>query len=55
MQIRKAEGRDAPAIVDIILPIIHVCNCGYMTRASETGRGVARSMCEHSLVMYRLL
>lgn len=27
----------------------HVCNCGYMTRASYTGRGVARSMCEHSL------
>ncbi|MDG4604304.1 MAG: GNAT family N-acetyltransferase [Defluviicoccus sp.] len=27
----------------------HVCNCGYMTHASATGRGVARSMCEHSL------
>ncbi len=27
----------------------HVCNCGYMTRASATERGVARSMCEHSL------
>lgn len=27
----------------------HVCNCGYMTRTSATGRGVARSMCEHSL------
>jgi L-amino acid N-acyltransferase YncA len=27
----------------------HVCNCGYMTRASATGRGVARWMCEHSL------
>ncbi len=27
----------------------HVCNCGYMTRASTTGRGVARRMCEHSL------
>jgi L-amino acid N-acyltransferase YncA len=27
----------------------HVCNCGYMTRASATGRGVARSMCQHSL------
>jgi L-amino acid N-acyltransferase YncA len=27
----------------------HVCNCGYMTRASATGRGVARRMCEHSL------
>lgn len=27
----------------------HVCNCGYMTRTSATGRGVARTMCEHSL------
>ncbi len=27
----------------------HVCNCGYMTRASATGRGVARAMCAHSL------
>ena len=27
----------------------HVCNCGYMTRASATGRGIARSMCEHSI------
>lgn len=27
----------------------HICNCGYMTRASTTGRGVARQMCEHSL------
>lgn len=27
----------------------HVCNCGYMTHTSATGRGVARSMCEHSL------
>jgi ribosomal protein S18 acetylase RimI-like enzyme len=27
----------------------HVCNCGYMTSASVTGRGVARAMCEHSL------
>ena len=31
----------------------HVCNCGYMTRAAATGRGVARSMCEHSLVYAR--
>jgi L-amino acid N-acyltransferase YncA len=31
----------------------HVCNCGYMTRASATGRGVARSMCEHSLAHAR--
>ena len=27
----------------------HVANCGYMTAISATGRGVARSMCEHSL------
>ena len=27
----------------------HVCNCGYMTRASATGRGVARRMCAHSI------
>jgi ribosomal protein S18 acetylase RimI-like enzyme len=31
----------------------HVCNCGYMTHASATGRGVARSMCEHSLMHAR--
>lgn len=27
----------------------HVCNCGYMTHADASGRGIARSMCEHSL------
>lgn len=27
----------------------HVCNCGYITTAAATGRGVARRMCEHSL------
>lgn len=27
----------------------HVCNCGYMTGAAATGRGVARRMAEHSL------
>jgi ribosomal protein S18 acetylase RimI-like enzyme len=27
----------------------HVANCGYMTAASATGRGIARRMCEHSL------
>jgi ribosomal protein S18 acetylase RimI-like enzyme len=27
----------------------HVCNCGYMTSAQATGRGVARQMCLHSL------
>jgi ribosomal protein S18 acetylase RimI-like enzyme len=28
----------------------HVANCGYMTAPHATGRGVARAMCEHSLV-----
>ncbi|MBY6243656.1 GNAT family N-acetyltransferase [Methylosinus sp. Sm6] len=27
----------------------HICNCGYMTSAAATGRGVARAMCAHSL------
>jgi L-amino acid N-acyltransferase YncA len=27
----------------------HVCNCGYMTSAAATGRGIARRMGEHSL------
>ncbi len=27
----------------------HVCNCGYMTSAQATGRGIARQMCLHSL------
>ncbi len=27
----------------------HVCNCGYITSDSATGRGVARRMCQHSL------
>ena len=31
----------------------HVCNCGYMTAAAAAGRGVARQMCEHSLVLAR--
>ncbi len=31
----------------------HVCNCGYMTRASAMGRGIARAMCLHSLVHAR--
>jgi L-amino acid N-acyltransferase YncA len=31
----------------------HVCNCGYMTRAAAVGRGVARSMCHHSLAHAR--
>jgi len=28
----------------------HVANCGYMTAPWATGRGVARAMCQHSLV-----
>jgi L-amino acid N-acyltransferase YncA len=31
----------------------HVCNCGYMTRAQATGRGVARAMGVHSLAHAR--
>lgn len=27
----------------------HVCNCGYVTKVSATGRGIARTMCQHSL------
>jgi L-amino acid N-acyltransferase YncA len=27
----------------------HVANCGYVTATNETGRGVARAMCAHSL------
>jgi ribosomal protein S18 acetylase RimI-like enzyme len=27
----------------------HVANCGYITAPRATGRGVARSMCQHSL------
>lgn len=31
----------------------HVCNCGYMTDAAASGRGVARQMHEHSLAHAR--
>jgi ribosomal protein S18 acetylase RimI-like enzyme len=27
----------------------HVCNCGYMTAARASGRGIATAMCAHSL------
>ena len=27
----------------------HICNCGYMTSTAATGRGVARTMYQHSL------
>jgi GNAT superfamily N-acetyltransferase len=27
----------------------HVCNCGFMTAAAATGRGVAARMCDHAL------
>lgn len=33
----------------------HVCNCGYMTSATATGRGVARAMGRHSLEHARAL
>lgn len=31
----------------------HVANCGYMTSPDASGRGLARLMCEHSLVHAR--
>lgn len=31
----------------------HVANCGYMTGAAATGKGIARRMCEHSLAHAR--
>lgn len=31
----------------------HVANCGYMTAPAAQGRGIARAMCEHSLVRAR--
>ena len=31
----------------------HVCNCGYMTSQAATGRGVARTMGQHSLAHAR--
>jgi ribosomal protein S18 acetylase RimI-like enzyme len=31
----------------------HVANCGYMTAPAASGQGVARAMCEHSLVHAR--
>ena len=31
----------------------HVCNCGYVTGAAATGRGVARRMADHSLELAR--
>ncbi|PLU10439.1 GNAT family N-acetyltransferase [Sinorhizobium medicae] len=31
----------------------HVCNCGYMTHAAASGKGVARRMHEHSLAHAR--
>jgi len=33
----------------------HVCNCGYMTSAAATGRGIARAMCMHSIERAREL
>lgn len=28
----------------------HVANCGYMTAPAAQGKGIARAMCEHSLI-----
>ena len=28
----------------------HVCNCGYITSVHARGKGIARQMCEHSLL-----
>ena len=33
----------------------HICNCGYMTSSTATGRGIARAMCLHSLERARQL
>lgn len=33
----------------------HVCNCGYMVSPAARGRGIARSMCEHSQELAREL
>ncbi|MBU1378498.1 MAG: GNAT family N-acetyltransferase [Alphaproteobacteria bacterium] len=32
----------------------HVCNCGYMTATTATGKGVARRMCRHAIEHARL-
>jgi ribosomal protein S18 acetylase RimI-like enzyme len=32
----------------------HVANCGYATAAEASGRGIGRSMCEHSLEVARI-
>ncbi|WP_286235671.1 GNAT family N-acetyltransferase [Thalassotalea sediminis] len=29
-------------------PSSHICNCGYMVSNEARGKGIARSMCEHS-------
>ena len=34
-------------------PGAHVANCGYMTAAAAQGRGVARAMCEQSIIRAR--
>ena len=31
----------------------HVANCGYVTASDSAGKGVARAMCEHSMVRAR--
>jgi len=29
-------------------PSSHICNCGYMVSNEQSGKGIARKMCEHS-------
>jgi ribosomal protein S18 acetylase RimI-like enzyme len=33
----------------------HVANCGYMTHPNAQGKGIARQMCEHSLLQAKSL
>lgn len=32
----------------------HICNCGFITSANATGKGVARRMCEYSIEYAKL-
>jgi len=33
----------------------HICNCGYMIHAAHRGKGVARSLCQHSLTQAKAM
>ncbi len=58
-EIFVAEGEDGAAVGTYYLQAnqrgggAHVANCGYVTAAEATGRGVARAMCLHSLDVAR--